>query len=180
MSILYKCSNCNLETDRYKSERCSKCELIFLQNFIKVNPLTDKKLRQARSKISTLKKFCHYQEKIRERRDKNLDPNRKKKNKDGEGSIDISGYKTITKKGHPNQMDDRGRIREHVYIMSEHLQRPLRKGETVHHKNRDKLDNRIQNLELWDRSQPPGQRVEDKINWCVEFLTFYGYDINKK
>lgn len=101
------------------------------------------------------------------------DPFRKRK--DGEGNIDSNGYKTITKRGHPNQMDSKGRIREHVFIMSEFLGRPLYKGESVHHKNGDRLDNRIENLELWSKSQPPGQRVEDKIAWCKEFLAQYGF-----
>ena len=50
------------------------------------------------------------------------------KRKAGEGNIDKQGYKTITVKAHPNQMDAKGRIREHVYIMSNHLERPLRKS----------------------------------------------------
>ncbi len=102
-----------------------------------------------------------------------------KKKKNGEGSIDAQGYKTITKKGHPNQMDAKGRIREHVYVMSEHLKRPLFKNESVHHKNGDRIDNRIQNLELWSRGQPPGQRVEDKLKFYIEFLEQYGYKVIK-
>jgi hypothetical protein len=72
-------------------------------------------------------------------------------------------------------MDKRGRIREHVYVMTQYIGRPLFKGESVHHKNGDRLDNRIENLELWDRSQPAGQRLEEKISWCIEFLTKHGY-----
>jgi hypothetical protein len=102
-----------------------------------------------------------------------------KKRKNGEGTIDSSGYKTISVKGHPNAMDEKGRIREHIFIMSNQLGRPLKKGESVHHKNGIRDDNRIENLELWSRSQPPGQRVEDKINWCIEFLISYGYSVNK-
>lgn len=103
-----------------------------------------------------------------------------KKRKNGEGNIDSNGYKTITKKGHPNQMDAKGRIREHIFVMSEHLGRPLIKGENVHHKNGDRLDNSIENLELWSTRQPPGQRVQDKINWCIEFLNGYGYKVIKE
>lgn len=74
-------------------------------------------------------------------------------------------------------MDAKGRIREHVYIMSCHLGRPLTKSESVHHKNGVRDDNRIENLELWHRGQPGGQRLEDKIQWCIDFLTGYGYKI---
>jgi hypothetical protein len=103
-----------------------------------------------------------------------------KKRKNGEGSIDYQGYKTITVKGHPNQMDLKGRIREHVYVMSQYLGRPLKtKTESVHHKNGIRTDNRIENLELWHRGQPPGQRLEDKVNWAIEFLKEYGYTVDK-
>ncbi len=67
-------------------------------------------------------------------------------------------------------------IFQHREVMSEMLGRPLRKGETVHHKNGVRHDNRPENLELWSRSQPAGQRVEDKLRWAIEMIETYAND----
>lgn len=97
----------------------------------------------------------------------------------GKGFKVKDGYIFLIKKDHPNAAKD-GYIAEHVFVMSNHIGRPLHKKETVHHKNGIRNDNRIENLELWSNSHPYGQRVEDKINWCKEFLGNYGFDIVKK
>lgn len=73
----------------------------------------------------------------------------------------------------------RGMILEHVYVMCKHLNRELKTTENVHHINGDKLDNNLKNLELWDTSQPKGQRVQDKINHYRQFLEKHGFTVTK-
>lgn len=65
------------------------------------------------------------------------------------------------------------RCYEHRYVMSQHLGRELYSHEQVHHKNGIRTDNRIENLELWSKSQPYGQRVIDKINHAKYILNLY-------
>lgn len=91
----------------------------------------------------------------------------------GGRSFRPSGYITVRVYDYPGD-NGRGRsVNEHVYVMAKHLGRPLRAGENVHHKNGQRDDNRIENLELWSSSQPSGQRIEDKTAWALQWLRVY-------
>src|SRR6185369_6324520 len=81
----------------------------------------------------------------------------------GEGRLDAEGYRLISVEGQT--------VREHRQVMQQLLGRPLRSDESVHHRNGDRADNRISNLELWSRYQPSGQRVEDKVQWAREIIS---------
>jgi len=88
-----------------------------------------------------------------------------------------SGYIYLYNPCHPNSSG--GCVFEHVVVMSETIGRPLRKGETVHHKNGIRSDNRPENLELWVKAHGSGQRVEDVIKDALRILKDYPEMIKK-
>lgn len=87
------------------------------------------------------------------------------------------GYTRPRGGGYMDIKTEDGWMIEHRHVMEQHLGRSLTDTETVHHINGIRDDNRLENLELWDKSHPPGQRVEDKIKWSVEFLERHCYRV---
>ncbi len=88
------------------------------------------------------------------------------------GRIKSQGYILIYDPTH-RRAKSSGYVREHILVMENKLNRELYPNENVHHLNGNKEDNRPENLELWSTSQPPGQRISDKIKWAKEILTLY-------
>lgn len=88
------------------------------------------------------------------------------------GSVHAGGYHYTSAPHHPNA-SKHGWVATHRLVMAAHLGRPLLPGEEVHHRNGDRLDNRLENLELWSTSQPKGQRVSDKLAWARELIATY-------
>jgi hypothetical protein len=98
----------------------------------------------------------------------------KKRSITDKGYIEIRGMQ-----GHPNSRKN-GSMFEHTLVMEQILGRPLFSHENVHHKNGVRHDNRPENLELWTSCQPPGSRVDNAIEWAIELLTQYGYQVTKE
>lgn len=77
----------------------------------------------------------------------------------------ISGYIMILKPNHPN-CNSQGYVLESRLVMEKHLDRYLEPEEVVHHINRIKDDNRIENLKLFKNNvihlkhhHPKGRRI---------------------
>lgn len=88
----------------------------------------------------------------------------------GSGTIRRSqGYKLITIAGK--------QIFEHRHVMETYLNRKLSDWEMVHHKNHNKLDNRIENLEIVTKSEHK-KLHHPEIGRATRFQQVYDFDPN--
>jgi len=89
------------------------------------------------------------------------------------------GYVIRFDRSSPHANGVSGIVLQHREVIGELIGRPLKSTENVHHKNGNRADNSPGNLELWVKSQPAGQRVQDKVSWARDILQQYGDLVDK-
>lgn len=79
------------------------------------------------------------------------------------------GYVLIRDRKHPNRNHNND-VCEHIMIMSDHIQRPVLKGEIVHHIDFVKDNNNINNLHLYSGHSEHGRCVRKIFKMMKELL----------
>lgn len=88
-----------------------------------------------------------------------------RKRPDGSGYTNGAGYRYVSVDGKP--------VLEHRHVMAQQLGRPLVTGESVHHKNGVRSDNRPENLELRVGAHGPGLTVDEALAWADAIIARY-------
>ena len=85
--------------------------------------------------------------------------------------IDKDGYVLLKRRDHPN-CNRHGYVREHRLVMEKHLGRLLTRKEVVHHKDKKRENNTIENLGLYEKnSDHLAVELNGKVpNWTEDGL----------
>lgn len=144
-------------------KKCPQCKKEF-------NPSSRHKLCP-RCRYKNSKKKCKCGKMIDSRSKQCIICHNQKKSKPEGHKYYKKGYVQIKKSDHPRA--SKNYIFEHILVMEKKLGRYLEPGESVHHINGIKDDNRIKNLELWIKPQPSGIRAKDAVKWAKTILKKY-------
>lgn len=87
-----------------------------------------------------------------------------------------AGSGHITKSGYHSIQQGEKRAMVHRTVMEKMIGRPLLPGETVHHRNGIRSDNRPENLQLFASNHGGGQKISDLVDWAHEILNRYTSD----
>jgi hypothetical protein len=107
---------------------------------------------------------------VRWRNGQDLSPpiKKRRKNLNNKGKVihDLDYYKD--QYGYMRASFKRKMVLQHRIVWEMHNGRKLQPFENIHHINGIRDDNRIENLELWTKPQPIGQRPEDLVSWVID------------
>lgn len=143
---------------RLRLVACDQCGQVYLRERPKARSRSNMCSNQCKAKHSNLGKATVMEKHPRWR---------------GGRFTTATGYVMVMQHGHPNA-NKSGYVFEHRIVMERFLGRRLLRNETVHHINGVCDDNRPENLELWVKSQPSGQRPEDLVAYARTILALYG------
>lgn len=132
--------NCFRQSKKHKASsiECPNCHTMFTPNR---NQIRDSEI--GRQKVSYCSSEC-YKKHIPEKRSGEQNPHWKG------GKSTNHGYTIILQEGYYEKQKYVG---EHILIMEDLIGRKLYKNEEVHHKNENKSDNRLDNLQLLTKNQ---------------------------